>query len=89
VRKIGKKFENIHETNFDLENKLQDLIHEDQIMKKIKLGPDDDVGLVTLSRELESGSGPIDVLAVDQQGDIYIIETKLKKTLTEEKFWHK
>ena len=79
VRKIGKKFENIHETNFDLENKLQDLIHEDQIMKKIKLGPDDDVGLVTLSRELESGSGPIDVLAVDQQGDIYIIETKLKK----------
>ena len=79
VRKIGKKFENICETNFDLENKLQDLIHEDQIMKKIKLGPDDDVGLVTLSRELESGSGPIDVLAVDQQGDIYIIETKLKK----------
>jgi len=79
VRKIGKKFENIRETNFDLENKLQDLIHEDQIMKKIKLGPDDDVGLVTLSRELESGSGPIDVLAVDQQGDIYIIETKLKK----------
>ena len=35
MRKIGKKFENICETNFDLENKLQDLIHEDQIMKKI------------------------------------------------------
>ena len=46
VRKTGKKFEQIHETNFHLEDKLQDLIHEDQIIKKIKLGPDDDVRLV-------------------------------------------
>jgi hypothetical protein len=79
VRKTGKKFEQIHETNFHLEDKLQDLIHEDQIIKKIKLGPGDDVRLVTLSRELESGSGPIDVLAIDEDGDIYIVETKLKK----------
>ena len=79
ARKNGKKFENIEKTNFNLEENLQKLIHDDQIMKKINLGFAEDKTLVTLSREFESGSGPIDVLAVDEDGSIYIIETKLIK----------
>ena len=77
--KDGGKFKKIESTDFALENKLQKLIHEDEIMKKIKLGPDEDLTLLTLAREFESGSGPIDVIAIDAKGDIYIIETKLKK----------
>jgi hypothetical protein len=35
--------------------------------------------LLLLARELTTGSGPIDALAVDNEGDVYIIETKLYK----------
>ena len=77
ARKNGEKFETIKKTGFDLENKLQELILDDQIMKKIKLDFNDDTTLVTLSRELDSGVGGIDVLAIDETGSIYIIETKL------------
>ena len=55
ARKDGEKFETIKKTNFELEDKLQKLIVDDQIMKKIKLGMDEDTTLVTLSREFESG----------------------------------
>jgi hypothetical protein len=77
ARKDGKKFETIQKTNFELEKNLQKLIVDDQIMKKIKLDFDEETTLVTLSREFESGSGPIDVLAIDEDGSVYIIETKL------------
>jgi hypothetical protein len=77
ARKNDEKFETIKKTDFELEDKLQELIVDDQIMKKIKLGFDEDTTLVTLSREFESGSGPMDVLAIDELGNIYIIETKL------------
>ena len=77
ARKEGEKFETIKKTDFELEDKLQKLIVDDQIMKKIKLGFNEDTTLVTLSREFESGSGPMDVLAIDELGNVYIIETKL------------
>jgi len=77
--KDGKKFEKIESTDFALEEKLQKLIHEDEIMKKIKLGPDEDLTLLTLAREFSTTSGPADVIAIDTEGNIYIIETKLKK----------
>jgi hypothetical protein len=77
--KDGGKFKKIESTNFALEEKLQKLIHEDEIMKKIKLGPDEDLTLLTLAREFSTTSGPADVIAIDTEGNIYIIETKLKK----------
>ena len=79
VKKEKEKFENIEKTNFDLENKLQDLIKKDQIMKNIKLGPDEDITLLTLVREFSTTAGRIDVIAIDTMGRFYIIETKLKK----------
>jgi hypothetical protein len=79
LSKDGKKFEKIESINFAHEVNLQKKIHDDEIMKKIKFGPDEDLTLLTLAREFESGSGPIDVIAISAEGDIYIIETKLGK----------
>ena len=79
ARKDGEKFKNMDETDFDLEENIQELILDDQIMKKINLDFTEDKTLVTLSREFESGNGKIDVLAVDADGHIYIIEAKLHR----------
>ena len=79
VSKDSSKFKKIESANFALEVNLQEKIHEGEIMKKIKLGPDEDLTLLTLAREFSTTSGPIDVIAIDTEGDIYIIETKLKK----------
>ena len=37
----------------------------------------DDLQLLMMARQFSTSSGPIDVLAIDSEGDIYIIETKL------------
>src|SRR5688572_16594753 len=37
----------------------------------------DDLQLLMIARQFSTTSGPIDVLAVDSEGDVYIIETKL------------
>ena len=39
----------------------------------------EDARLMIVGREFATGSGPIDVLAVDGDGDIYLVETKLYK----------
>lgn len=39
----------------------------------------EDLHLLVLAREFPTGSGPIDALGVDQEGNIYVIETKLAK----------
>lgn len=39
----------------------------------------EDIRLTVLAREFPTSSGPIDALAVDGDGDIYLIETKLYK----------
>ncbi len=36
-----------------------------------------DLRLLVLAREFPTGSGPIDILGIDQHGDVYLIETKL------------
>jgi hypothetical protein len=37
----------------------------------------EDINLLVLAREFPTNSGPIDALAVDKDGDLYVIETKL------------
>jgi hypothetical protein len=37
----------------------------------------DGVKLTVLAREFPARSGPIDAIAIDQQGELYLIETKL------------
>ena len=40
---------------------------------------EEDKKLFVVKREFQTNSGPIDALAVDKDGDIYVIETKLYK----------
>ena len=63
------------------------IAQEDYLQQYVHENPDTlplhefkaDVKLLVVSREFPTGSGPIDALAVDADGDIYIIETKLYK----------
>lgn len=63
------------------------IIKEDYLQKYIQDNPetipvyeiDEDKRLLVVSREFPTNSGPLDALAIDQSGDIYIVETKLYK----------
>ena len=60
---------------------------EDYLQQYVANNPDalpieeikEDVRLMIVGREFPTPSGPIDVLALDGDGEIYIIETKLYK----------
>jgi hypothetical protein len=63
------------------------IAQEDYLQAYIKNNPHtipideirEDLRLLVLAREFPTGSGPIDALGIDQEGNIYIIETKLAK----------
>src|SRR3712207_9541818 len=63
------------------------IAQEDYLQAYIKNNPHaipideikEDLRLLVLAREFPTGSGPIDALGVDQEGSIYIVETKLVK----------
>jgi hypothetical protein len=63
------------------------ITQEDYLQAYIKNNPHtipideikEDLRLLVLAREFPTGSGPIDALGVDQEGNIYVVETKLAK----------
>src|ERR1700755_711216 len=63
------------------------IAQEDYLQAYIKNNPHtipideikEDLRLLVLAREFPTGSGPIDALGVDQEGNIYVVETKLAK----------
>ncbi|HYX68732.1 MAG TPA: hypothetical protein VE825_06345 [Terriglobales bacterium] len=66
----------IEKCDFEREHNLQEYIHEhpESIpVYEIK----EDKRLLVVAREFPTESGPIDALAIDKDGDIYIVETKL------------
>ena len=76
VSKNGHKAHKVERSTFDKEDDLQRYLRDnpealpiDQIR--------DGASLVVLAREYATESGPIDILAADDQGRLYIIETKL------------
>ena len=78
IRNNGKEPKRIEESKFDDENKLQQYIYgtpESIPLYEI----DEDIRLLILAREFGTSSGPIDAIGLDQNGEIYIIETKLYK----------
>lgn len=78
ITELGQKPLRIDPSDFENESSLQKLIHDSPEtipLYEIK----DDVKLLVLAREWPTESGPIDALGVDRDGDIYIIETKLRK----------
>lgn len=64
----------VSKSDFALERNLQDYIcsHPEAI-------PVEDKRLLVVARELQTESGAIDAFAVDEDGDLYVVETKLYK----------
>ncbi len=77
IKKNNKAFK-IHKSNFDNEKHMQKLITEhpeiipiDQINNELEL--------VIIAREFQLESGLIDAIGIDEDANLYIIETKLYK----------
>ncbi len=78
ISRAGKHAKKIEESGVENEDYLQRYIFENPEslpIDEIK----EDVRLMVIAREFPAGSGSIDVLAIDEDGEIYIIETKLFK----------
>ena len=68
----------LDKSSFESEDYLQNYIHQNpEAIPVYEI--QEDKRLFVVKRELETESGPIDALAIDKDGDIYIIETKLYK----------
>lgn len=68
----------ISESRFGLEDHLQEYVKNNpEIIPLDEIH--EDSKLLILAREFSTNSGPIDALGVDQDGNIYVVETKLYK----------
>jgi len=72
VSKKGSQTQVVDKSDFALERNLQDYIcdHPEAI-------PVEDKRLLVVARELQTESGAIDAFAVDKDGELYIVDTKL------------
>jgi hypothetical protein len=78
VSKNGQNAVKLSRTEYGLENMLQEYIHDNP--ESIPLYDiKEDVKLLILAREFMTSSGPIDAIGVDQDGELYLVETKLYK----------
>jgi hypothetical protein len=78
ISQNGKNAKKLEPASFGLEDKLQQYIYdnpESVPVYEIR----EDIRLLILAREFPTNSGPIDALGVDQDGTIYVVETKLYK----------
>jgi hypothetical protein len=74
----GDKAVKVEKSSIDKEDYLQKYIYENP--ESIPLYDiKEDIRLLILAREFPTNSGPIDAIGIDQEGTIYIIETKLFK----------
>jgi hypothetical protein len=72
----GKKAVRIQKSHYRQEAVLQQYLSENpEVLPVQELK--EDAHLVVLERESPTGAGPVDILAVDQDGELYLIETKL------------
>lgn len=78
ISKNGREAHKIERSTFEKEDDLQRYLRDnpealpvDQIREGSRI--------LVLAREFATESGPIDLLAVDDQGSLYVIETKLYK----------
>jgi len=78
ISKNGANAKRIEKSNFDKEDYLQNYIHDNPESIPV-YEIEEDKRLFVLAREYKTESGKIDALAVDKDGDIYIVETKLYK----------
>lgn len=72
----NKHAKRLDKTEFGLEQDIQQYIYDNPDAIPI-YEIDNDIRLFVAAREFQTKSGPIDDLAFDQNGNIYVIETKL------------
>jgi len=76
VSRDGKVAKKVERSSFAHEDYLQEYIHknpESIPLYEIK----EDLRLLIVAREFPTDSGPIDAVGIDQDGEIYLVETKL------------
>ncbi|MDD3607287.1 MAG: hypothetical protein PHQ20_00605 [Candidatus Moranbacteria bacterium] len=78
ISKKGQPAQKLDRSDFEKEDYLQNYIHENPESIPV-YEIQEDKRLFVMAREFETESGPIDALAVDKDGDIYVVETKLYK----------
>lgn len=78
ISQNGKNATKINKMQIDKEDYLQNYIYENP--DAIPLYEiDEDIRLFVTAREFPTQSGPVDALAFDEYGNIYLVETKLYK----------
>jgi len=78
ISKNGRDAQKIDKTGFDKEDYLQQYIQDNPESIPI-YELEEDKKLLVVKREFPTNAGPIDALAIDKEGNIYIVETKLYK----------
>jgi len=78
ISQNGKNANKIDKSEFEKEDYLQNYIHENPESIPV-YEIEEDKKLFVVAREFPTESGPIDALAIDKDGDIYVVETKLYK----------
>lgn len=72
----NKNAKRLDKLEFGLEQDIQQYIYDNPDIIPI-YEVDSDIRLFVAAREFQTNSGPIDALAFDQNGNIYVVETKL------------
>jgi len=78
ISENGKNAKKIDKLDIVKEGYLQEYIHENPESIPV-YEIEEDKKLLVLAREFRTESGPIDALAIDKDGDIYVVETKREK----------
>jgi hypothetical protein len=78
ISKNGTKAQKLDRQDFEKEDYLQNYIHNNPESIPV-YEIEEDKRLFVVAREFSTESGPIDALAIDKDGDIYVVETKLFK----------
>ena len=78
ISENGKNARKIDKTDFEKEGYLQNYIHQNPESIPV-YEIEGDKKLFVVAREFSTESGLIDALAIDRDGDIYVVETKLYK----------
>lgn len=78
ISQDSKNAQKIDKSEFEKEGYLQNYIHENpESIPVYEIA--ENKKLLVVAREFRTESGPIDALAIDKDGDIYVVETKLYK----------
>ncbi|WP_461866684.1 hypothetical protein [Thermococcus sp.] len=85
IIKNGQMVIRVDESNFENEIYLQNYIAENPELIPLEEIHSESRNFIVTIREFGTSSGPIDIIAIDNVGDIYIIETKLSKNADKRK----